>query len=113
MRNTAEEENVSSTMKFVVGGLVVVVVIVAVIASGIGGSTSDYLSVAEAKALEPNQARDSRVAGAIVEDSVNWHTSELHVTVAIEDETGTLPISYDGPQPDRVGEAVEAGVIGK
>lgn len=109
----AEEEDVSSTMKFVIGGLVVVVVIVAVIASGIGGSTSDYLTVSEARALEPEQARNSRVAGAIVENSVNWETRELHLTFAIQDETGSLPISYYGPQPDMLVDAVEAVVIGK
>jgi cytochrome c-type biogenesis protein CcmE len=100
-------------MKFVIGGAVVVVVIGILIATSFSGSTSDYLTIAEVKALGPDQARDSRVAGAIVPNSVEWSTRDLHLTFAIEDETGILPISYHGPQPDMLVDAVEAVAIGK
>ena len=103
----------SSTMKFLIGGVVVVVVVGVLIATSFSGSTSDYLTIAEVKALGPDQARDSRVAGAIVPDSVDWSTRELHLTFEIEDETGQLFISYHGPQPDMLVDAVEAVVIGK
>ncbi len=103
----------SSTMKFLVGGVVVAVVIGVLIVTSFSGSTSDYLSVAEAKALAAEQPRDSRVAGEIVEDSVEYNTRELHLTFEIRDETGTLPISYHGPQPDMLVDAVEAVAIGK
>ena len=103
----------SSTMKFLIGGVVVAVVIGVLIAVSFSGSTSDYLSIAEVKALGPDQARDSRVTGEIVSDSVDWNTRELHLTFQIEDGTGTLPISYHGPQPDMLVDAVEAVVIGK
>lgn len=103
----------SSTAKFLIGGVVVVVVIGVLIGVSFSGSTSDYLSIAEVKALGPDQARDSRVAGAIVPDSVEWSTRELHLTFQIEDDTGQLDISYHGPQPDMLVDAVEAVVIGK
>jgi cytochrome c-type biogenesis protein CcmE len=103
----------SSTMKFVLGGIVVVAVIGALIATSFSGTTSEYLTVAEIKALGPDQTRDSRVAGAIVPDSVNWSTRDLHLTFEITDETGTLAISYYGPQPDMLVDAVEAVVVGK
>lgn len=103
----------SSTMKFLVGGVVVAVVIAVLIAVSFSGSTSDYLSIAEVKALGQEQTRDSRVAGEIVSDSVDWNTRELHLTFQIQDETGILPISYHGPQPDMLVDAVEAVVIGK
>lgn len=103
----------SSRMKFLIGGVVVVVVIGALIAVSFSGSTSDYLSIAEVKALGQEQARDSRVAGEIVADSVDWSTRELHLTFQIQDETGVLSISYHGPQPDMLVDAVEAVVIGK
>ena len=103
----------SSTVKFVIGGIVVVAVIAVLIATSFSGSTSDYLTVSEVKALEPDQGRNSRVAGEIVPNSVNWNTRELHLTFEIKDETGTLPISYHGPQPDMLVDAVEAVVIGK
>ena len=103
----------SSTMKFVLGGIVVAVVIGVLIATSFSGSTSEYLSVAEVKALGPDQARDSRVAGEIVPNSVDWSTRDLHLTFAIEDDTGNLDISYHGPQPDMLVDAVEAVVVGK
>ena len=93
----------SSKVKFLIGGLVVVVVIGALIATSFSGSTSDYLTIAQVKALGPEQNRDSRVAGEIVPDSVQWNTEDLHLTFEIEDETGTLPISYHGPAAGHAG----------
>jgi cytochrome c-type biogenesis protein CcmE len=103
----------SSTQKFLVGGAVVALVIGLLIATSFSGSTSDYLTIAQVKALDVEQVRDSRVAGAIVPNSVEWNTRELHLTFMIEDETGTLPVSYYGPQPDMLVDAVEAVAIGK
>lgn len=88
-------------------------VITLLIATSFSGSGSDYLSVAEVRALGPEQARDSRVSGAIVPDSVEWSTRDLHLVFEIQDETGTLPVSYHGPQPDMLVDAVEAVAIGK
>lgn len=101
------------TAKFVVGGIFVAVVIGLLIATSFSGSATDYLTVAQVKALEPEQSRDSRVAGAIVPDSVSWNTRELLLNFVIEDETGQLPIVYHGPQPDMLVDAVEAVAIGK
>jgi cytochrome c-type biogenesis protein CcmE len=100
-------------MKCLIGGVVVAVVIGVLIATSFSGSTSDYLTIAQAQVLGPDQARNSRVAGEIVPDSVNWSTRDLHLTFQIKDETGILPISYHGPQPDMLVDAVEAVVIGK
>lgn len=103
----------SSAAKFLIGGAVVAVVIGLLIATSFSGATSNYLTIAQVRALSPDQPRDSRVAGAIVPDSVAWNTRELHLTFQIEDETGRLPISYHGPQPDMLVDAVEAVAIGK
>jgi cytochrome c-type biogenesis protein CcmE len=104
---------VSSKAKFLIGGVVVVAVVAVLIATSFGGSTSDYLTIAQAKALVPDQARASRVAGAIVPESINWNTKEVRLTFEIKDETGSLAISYRGPQPDMLVDAVEAVAIGK
>jgi cytochrome c-type biogenesis protein CcmE len=104
---------VSSTTKFFVGGAVVVAVIAVLIGTSFSGSTSDYLKITEVKALGPDQTRDSRVSGAIVPDSVEWSTRDMHLTFAIEDDTGQLPVSYHGPQPDMLVDAVEAVAIGR
>ncbi len=102
----------SSTTKFLVGGVVVALVIGLLIATSFSGSTSDYLTISEVKALDAEQVRDTRVSGAIVANSVEWNTRDLHLTFQIDDETGTLPISYHGPQPDMLVDAVEAVAIG-
>jgi cytochrome c-type biogenesis protein CcmE len=107
------EDVVSSRTKFLVGGLVVVVVLVVLLATSFSGSTSDSLTVAQVKGLGEDQVRDSTVAGKIVPDSVDYQTEELHLSFQIEDGTGILPISYHGPQPDMLVDAVEAVVIGK
>jgi cytochrome c-type biogenesis protein CcmE len=104
---------VSSTTKFLIGGVVVAAVIGLLIATSFSGSTSDYLTIADAKKMGPDQTRSVRVAGEIVADSVNWDTRNVHLTFQIKDDTGTLPISYHGPQPDMLVDAVEAVVIGK
>ncbi len=103
----------SSTLKFLLGGIVAAVVIGVLIVTSFSGSTIEYLTVAEIKALGSDQARDSRVSGEIVANSVNWSTRDLHLTFEIEDETGNLAISYHGPQPDMLVDAVEAVVVGK
>ena len=103
----------SSAAKFLIGGVVVAVVIGALIAVSFSGSTSDYLTIAEVKALGADQTRDSRVAGEIVPDSVDWSTRDMHLAFEIQDDTGQLAISYYGPQPDMLVDAVEAVVIGK
>jgi cytochrome c-type biogenesis protein CcmE len=116
-----EEDVMSSTTKFLIGGVVVVVVIGVLIVTSFSGSTSDYLKIAEVKALAgqgtgtsgPDQTRNWRVAGEIVPDSVQWNTQDLHLTFEIKDETGQLTVSYHGPQPDMLVDAVEAVVIGK
>jgi cytochrome c-type biogenesis protein CcmE len=104
---------VSSTMKFLIGGVVVAAVIGLLIATSFSGSTSDYLNVAQARALGTDQARNSRVAGGIVPDSVAYSTRDVRLTFQIQDETGILDISYHGPQPDMLVDAVEAVAIGK
>ena len=103
----------SSRIKFLVGGLVVVIVVVALIATSFSGSTSEYLTISEVRALGPDQTQNSRVAGKIVPDSVQWDTATIHLAFEIEDETGRLPISYNGPKPDMMADAVEAVAIGK
>lgn len=103
----------SSRVKFIIGGVVVAVVIGVLIFTSFSGSTSEYLTIAEVRGLEPEQPRNSRVSGEIVVDSVNYSTRDILLTFEIEDETGILPIAYKGPRPDMLEDAVEAVVVGK
>ena len=56
----------SSRIKFLIGGLVVVIVVVALSATSFSGSTSEYLTIREVRALGSYQEQISRVAGKIV-----------------------------------------------
>lgn len=103
----------SSKTKFLIGTVAVVAIISVLIATGFSGSTGDYLTIADVQALGPNQPRNSRVAGEIVPDSIRYNTRDLHLTFEIRDATGRLTISYHGPQPDMLVDAVEAEAIGK
>lgn len=103
----------SSTKRFWIGGLVIVAVIGALIATSFSGSGSDYRTIAEVKAMGPEAVRDVRVAGQIVPDSISWNTRESHLTFEIEDESGRLTVSYHGPQPDMLVDAVEAVAVGR
>ncbi len=102
----------SSSAKFLIGGVVVAVVIGLLIAVSFSGSTSDYLTIAQVKARPADPTRAVRVAGEIVPESINYNTAELHLTFTIRDDTGRLNISYHGPQPDMLVDAVEAVAIG-
>lgn len=103
----------SSRLKFLIGGAVVVAVVAGLIAVSLSQSTSDYLKIAQVKARDQNQTRSSRVTGTIVPNSVNWDIQDLHLTFQITDDTGTLSISYHGPKPDMLVDAVQAEVVGK
>jgi cytochrome c-type biogenesis protein CcmE len=102
----------SGTLKFVVGGFVVVAVIVVLIVTGFSGSTSDYVSIEQARQTQPGD-RAVRVVGEIVPDSVDWDARNLTLAFSIQDDTGILPIVYHGPQPDMLVDAVEAVVVGR
>jgi cytochrome c-type biogenesis protein CcmE len=91
--------------------MVVAAVIIVLIVTGFSGSTTDYVSIADARQAQPGE-RAVRVVGAIVPDSVAWDARNLTLTFAIEDDTGQLPIVYRGPQPDMLVDAVEAVVVG-
>jgi len=104
---------VSSRTKFLIGGLVVVAIIGGLIATSFSGPGDEYLTVAQVKALGPDQPRNVRVAGEIVPDSIGYNTRELHLTFTIQDPSGRLTISYHGPQPDMLVDAVEAVAIGR
>ncbi len=103
----------SSTRRFWIGGLVIVMVIGALIATSFSGSGSDYRTIAEVKARGPDAERDVRVVGKIVPNSITWNTRESHLTFEIEDESGRLTISYHGPQPDMLVDAVETVAVGR
>jgi len=87
--------------KFFIGGAVIVLTVGYLIVSSIGGSTAYYLTVEEVKAQGPSE-RPVRVAGTVVEDSIEWNAQELLLRFEIADDSGSLAVTYKGPRPDSV-----------
>ncbi len=98
--------------KFFIGGAVIVLTVGYLIVSSIGGSTAYYLTVEEVKAQGPSE-RPVRVAGTVVEDSIEWNAQELLLRFEIADDSGSLAVTYKGPRPDMLRDGAEAIVEGK
>jgi len=98
--------------KFFIGGAIIVLTVGYLIVSSIGGSTAYYLTVEEVKAQGPSE-RTVRVAGTVVEESIEWSAQELLLRFKIADESGSLAVIYNGPRPDMLRDGAEAIVEGK
>lgn len=101
-----------SYSKFVIGGLAVVLVIGWLIFTGIGGSSSYYLTVAELRAKGPSD-RVWRVSGTVIGESIDWDSHHLVLKFEIKDTSGQLPVIYHGPRPDIFRDGAQAVVEGK
>jgi cytochrome c-type biogenesis protein CcmE len=99
--------------KFIIGGLVIVAVVAYLIFSSIGGSAAFYLTVAELqeKGDDAVGAR-ARVAGIVDGDSIEWNEQSLDLAFEIVDESGRMPVTYQGIRPDMFQGEAEAVVEG-
>ncbi len=98
--------------KFIFGGALIVVAVGYLIVSSIGGSTAYYLTIQEVKAKGPSE-RTVRVAGTVIEDSIEWSAEELMLNFNIADASGSLAVIYNGPRPDMLRDGAEAIVEGR
>jgi cytochrome c-type biogenesis protein CcmE len=98
--------------KFIIGAAIIVVAVGYLIVSSIGGSTAYYLTVQEVKAEGPSD-RAVRVAGTVIEDSIQWSAEELMLNFNIADASGSLAVIYNGPRPDMLRDEAEAIVEGR
>ncbi len=98
-------------MKFFAGGAIVVAVIAYLVISSIQGATAEYLTVSQVKA----QAADRmvRVSGTIVGETIDWDAHNLTLRFELSDETGRLPVFYQGLRPDMFRDGSTAIVEGK
>ncbi len=81
--------------------------------SGTGTLSTYYITVGELKAKGPEiYGRTVRVAGRVVEGTIQWDPQNLLLTFEIADESGSLPVVYHGPRPDMLRDGAEAVVEG-
>lgn len=102
-----------SQTKFIIGGLIIVAVVAYLIFSSIDGSTAYYLTVAELRARGA-EAIDMkvRVTGLVDGDTIVWDDRTLELSFDIVDESGRLPVIYQGIRPDMFQDEAEAVVEG-
>lgn len=99
-------------LKFVFGGAIILVVLGWLIFSNIEGATAQYLTVEELLAQGPSD-RMVRVSGLVVGGTINWDPQQLILRFEIADESGSLPVMYEGVRPDMFQDGAQAVVEGK
>jgi len=99
-------------LKYLIGGLVIVVVVGYLIFSAARGSAAYYLTVQELHEQGPS-ARNVRVAGNVVGESIVWEPRDQHLAFDMVDESGQLSVVYSGVRPDMFRDQAEVVVEGK
>jgi cytochrome c-type biogenesis protein CcmE len=87
--------------KYIIGGMIVFAALAYLLVIIINDSTSYYLSVSEFYD-RIGEFKDSnlRLAGTIVEDSIEWNAEALELRFTITEGGQTLPVIYNGSQPN-------------
>ncbi len=98
--------------KFVIGGLVVALVIGYMVFNGMQGTMVYYQTVSELKANGP-QAGQVRVAGTVVDGSIQRDVKNVTVNFTMSDAGGSLPVSYKGVPPDTFKDGADVVVEGR
>jgi cytochrome c-type biogenesis protein CcmE len=108
----AQGRRTGARRRLIIGGAIIVAVIGWLIYSNIGGSSTHYLSVAEVMAEGPSD-RIVRATGIVIGQTIDWNPQQLLLRFDIEDESGSLPVVYNGPRPDLLEDGTQAVVEGK
>jgi cytochrome c-type biogenesis protein CcmE len=105
---------VSKRAKFVLGGSAIAAAIAYLIATGMNGTASYYLTVAEAVGAEAlGKTEAVRVKGKVREGSSQWDPRSLRLSFALADGQQQISVSYHGLVPDLFAEGREIIVEGR
>lgn len=86
--------------RYLFGGCILVLVVGYLLFLSLGNSVSYYLSVSEFVGKgEQLYDMQGRVAGKIVEDSIDWSAKDLELRFAITEGGKTLSVIYNGTKP--------------
>ena len=87
--------------KYIIGGVIVLAALIYLLVIIIGGSTSYYLSVSEFRdRIDEFKNSNLRIAGNIAEGSIEWNAEDLELRFTIAEGGQTLPVIYNGSQPN-------------
>jgi cytochrome c-type biogenesis protein CcmE len=98
--------------KFIIGGLVVALVIGYMVFNGMQGTMVYYQTVSELKGNGP-QSGQVRVAGIVVDGSIQRDVKNVTVNFTISDADGSIPVSYKGVPPDTFKDGASVVVEGR
>jgi len=113
--NEMAKSRTQGKAKFIIGGLVIAVAVAYLIFTGIQSSAAYYLTVDELYAKQAAMMnKQVRVSGKVDINTVDYNHQDLILKFNILGENGkSLPIVFNGPQPDQMTEGAEAIVEGK
>ena len=101
-------------LKFIVGAVIIFAAIGFLVFNAMGSAGAYYMTVSELTAsAEDHYGKTVRVSGVVVDESVDYNSSELILQFNIADDANQLPIYFHGPRPDNFVRAAEAIVEGK
>ena len=99
-------------IKYPVGGLIIALVAGWLIFSAAQGSAAYYMTIDEIQ-QQGSSARNVRVAGNVVGESIVWEPRDLRLEFDIVDESGRLSAVYSGSRPDMFRDEAEVVLEGK
>jgi cytochrome c-type biogenesis protein CcmE len=108
---TPDQPKRRTNPKLVIGSLIVIATVAYLVYATAQGSAAYYLTVAELRQKGPGN-ETVRVAGLIADDSIRWQERELLLSFEIADESGSLPVTYQGPRPDMFKDGAEVVIEG-
>lgn len=101
-------------VKFIAGALIIFVAIGFLVFNAMSSAGAYYMTVSElTTASDEYVGKNVRVSGVVVDESVDYNSSELILQFNIKDDANQLRIYFHGPRPDNFTRAAEAIVEGK
>lgn len=87
--------------KYVIGGVIVLAAVIYLLVIIINSSTSYYLKVSEFyDRIDQFEDIKVRIAGTVLENSIEWNAEELDLRFTITEGGENLPVIYNGSQPN-------------
>lgn len=109
-----EAKPANRNLKFIIGAVVIFAAIGFLVFNAMGSAGAYYMTVSELTDEADNHyGKNVRVSGVVVDESVDYNSSELILRFNIADDANQLPIYFHGPRPDNFTRAAEAIVEGK
>jgi cytochrome c-type biogenesis protein CcmE len=102
----------SKQLKFLIGGLIIVATVGYLIYAAARGSAAYYMTIGEL-GTQGSSAQSVRVVGNLIGESIFWEPREMRLQFTIADESGELPVTYQGARPDMFRDGAEVVVEGR